>query len=258
MPKPTLAWIGEPTAWRIFHTHKGIVVFTITAHGIAGHSSLPERGQNAIAVMAKAIACIGAYQAELRATPAASETVDDFPECPYTPLNLGAVRGGTADNMIADRCTLSVSYRPLPDEDPRAVHGEIVRRLAAADLTDPGAPGVPARVDVGAPSVVAGMRSPRGTTLEAALAAAIGGSAIGGGAPFATDGGELERGGIASLICGPGELEQAHQPNESIARAAFEGRRRRRPCRGRAAVWNAHELRQLKAVKADLDGFTSR
>jgi acetylornithine deacetylase len=115
-----------------------------------------------------------------------------------------------------------VSYRPLPDEDPRAVHGEIVRRLAAADLTDPGAPGVPARVDVGAPSVVAGMRSPRGTALEAALAAVVGGSTIGGGAPYATDGGELEHGGIASLICGPGELEQAHQPNESIARAAFE------------------------------------
>jgi acetylornithine deacetylase len=81
---------------------------------------------------------------------------------------------------------------------------------------------VPARVDVGAPSVVAGMRSPRGTALEAALAAVVGGSTIGGGAPYATDGGGLEQGGIASLICGPGELEQAHQPNESIARAAFE------------------------------------
>jgi acetylornithine deacetylase len=69
VPQPTLAWIGEPTAWRVFHTHKGIVSFTVTAHGVAGHSSLPERGQNAIAVMARAIACISAYQAELRAAP---------------------------------------------------------------------------------------------------------------------------------------------------------------------------------------------
>lgn len=224
VPPPALAWIGEPTGWRVHRTHKGIVVFTITAHGIAGHSSLPERGQNAIAVMAKAIAVVGTLQAELRGAPPSASAVD-FPDCPYTPLNLGAVRGGSADNMIADRCTLSVSYRPLPDEDPLAVHREIVRRVAAADLRDPGAPEVPARVEVGAASVVAGMCSPRGTALETALHAALGRDGTGaddGGAPFATDGGELERGGIASVVCGPGELEQAHQPNESMPRAAFE------------------------------------
>lgn len=220
VPQPELAWIGEPTSWKVFHTHKGIVVFTVRAHGIAGHSSLPERGQSAIAVMAKAIACIGAYQAELRSAPVGAEA-SAFPDCPYVPLNYGVVRGGTADNMIADRCTLSVSYRPLPDGDPRAVHREIVRRLAAADLRDPGAPAVPARVEVSEPEVVAGMRSPRGSRLEAALLAALGGD-VGGGAPFATDGGAFEVGGIASLICGPGELEQAHQPNESMPRAAFE------------------------------------
>jgi acetylornithine deacetylase len=222
VPVPALAWIGEPTAGRIFHTHKGIVVFTITTHGVAGHSSLPERGRNAIALMGQVIACLGAYQAELRAVAPAAATAIDYPECPYTPMNLGTIHGGTADNVIADRCTLTVSYRPLPDEDARAVHTEIVRRLAAVRLVDPGAPDGPLRVDVGEPSVVAGMRSPRGTALETALAAVVGG-VPGGGAPFTTDGGELERGGIASLVCGPGELAQAHQPDESIARAAFEG-----------------------------------
>jgi acetylornithine deacetylase len=220
VPQPELAWIGEPTAWRVFHTHKGIVSFTITAHGIAGHSSIPERGQNAIAVMARAIDCISAYQAELRAAPSSAGAAD-FPECPYVPLNFGIVRGGTANNMIADRCTLSISYRPFPDGDPRAAYREIARRLTAADLRDAGAPDVPARVEVGEPEVVAGMRSPRGSVLERALLATVGG-ATSGGAPFATDGGELERGGIASVICGPGELEQAHQPNESMPRAAFE------------------------------------
>jgi acetylornithine deacetylase len=80
---------------------------------------------------------------------------------------------------------------------------------------------MPGRVEVGEPEVVAGMRSPRGTALEAALLATVGGTAS-SGAPFATDGGELERAGVASLICGPGELEQAHQPNESMPRGAFE------------------------------------
>jgi acetylornithine deacetylase len=137
------------------------------------------------------------------------------------PLNYGVVQGGTADNVIADRCTLTVSYRPLPGDDPRAVHREVARRLAAADLHDPGAPGVPARVDVGEPAVVAGMRSPRGTALERALHAVLD-TGPSGGAPFATDGGAFERAGIASLVCGPGELTQAHQPDESMPRAAFE------------------------------------
>ena len=187
------SWRGSASrpTWRVFHTHKGIVSFTITAHGIAGHSSIPERGQNAIAVMARVIGCISAYQAELRAAPPPPAAAD-FPECPYVPLNFGVVQGGTANNMIADRCTLSISYRPLPEADPRAVHREIVRRLAAADLRDAGAPEVPVRIEVGEPEVVAGMRSPRGTALEAALQATVGGGAS-GGAPFATDGGELER-----------------------------------------------------------------
>jgi acetylornithine deacetylase len=220
VPQPALAWIGEPTAWRVFHTHKGIVSFSITAYGIAGHSSIPERGQNAIAVMARVIACISTYQTEVRAA-SPSPGAADFPECPYVPLNFGVVHGGTANNMIADRCTLSISYRPLPEDDPRAVHREIVRRLAAADLRDAGAPQVAARVEVGEPEVVAGMRSPRASALETALLATVGGAPA-GGAPFATDGGELERGGIASVICGPGELAEAHQPNESMPRAAFE------------------------------------
>ena len=221
VPVPTLAWIGEPTSWRVFSTHKGIVVFTVTAHGIGGHSSLPERGRNAIAVMARAIQCIGAYQAELRGAPRA-ESAADFPDCPYVPMNLGRIAGGTASNMIADRCTVTVSYRPLPDADPTAVHAEIARRLAAADLRDPGAPDAPGRVEICPPKVVAGMRSPRGTPLESALTALLGGAGGPSGAPFATDGGELERVGIASLVCGPGDIEQAHQPDESVSRAAFE------------------------------------
>jgi acetylornithine deacetylase len=220
IPQPELAWIGEPTSWRVFHTHKGIVSFTISAFGTAGHSSLPERGQNAIAVMAQAIAVIGALQAELRAA-AASGAAADFPECPYTPLNLGRIHGGTANNMIADRCTLSLSYRPLPDADPLAVHREIAARLAAARLHDPGAPDVPGRVEIGPAEVVAGMRSRRGTALEPVLLAIAGETAT-SGAPFATDGGELARAGIATLVCGPGALDQAHQPDESISRDAFE------------------------------------
>ena len=220
MPPPALAWIGEPTAWRVFHTHKGIVSFTLTAHGRAGTAASRSAGRTRSRPWRGPSPRIGEYQAELR-TAAPPEAAADFPECPYVPLNLGSIRGGTASNMIADRCQLSISYRPLPDADPRTVHAEIARRLAAADLHDPGAPAAAPRLEVGPPAIVAGMRSPRGTALEQALHATLG-SEGSSGAPFATDGGELARAGIARSICGPGELEQAHQPNESMPRAAFE------------------------------------
>src|SRR4051812_34028980 len=66
IPQPRLAWIGEPTSYQVFHTHKGVVLFTITVHGLGGHSSLPEQGVNAIAVAGKVIETVGRYQAELR------------------------------------------------------------------------------------------------------------------------------------------------------------------------------------------------
>lgn len=219
-PLPRLAWIGEPTSYRLFHTHKGIVSFGVAVHGRAGHSSLPEQGVNAIAVMARVIDTITALQAELRSAPAPA-IATEFPECPYVALNVATVHGGSAGNMIPDRCLLEVSYRPLPDADPLAVYDTIARRLAILDRHDPLAPASVATVEVGAPFVVPPMLSPRGTTLERALFAVLGESTS-AGAPFATDGCELARAGVAALICGPGDLEQAHQPNESMARAAFE------------------------------------
>jgi acetylornithine deacetylase len=115
-----------------------------------------------------------------------------------------------------------VSYRPLPDEDPTWVQREVKRRLAEHALRDWGSD-VEAAIAVSDVLVAPGMLSPRGTPLERALRERLaGGGGAAGGAPFCTDGGRFAAAGIASLICGPGDLEQAHQPDESVSRAAFE------------------------------------
>lgn len=220
IPRPRLAWIGEPTSYQVFHTHKGVVLFKVTVHGRGGHSSVPEQGVNAIAVAGKVIDTIGHYQAELRAQRSAA-FAELFPESPYTTVNFGSISGGTAANMIAERCTVSVSYRPLPQTDPLEGYHEIGRRLNALDLRDYGSPEHRATIEVSQPLVVPPLLSPRGTSLEQVLFAILN-RETSGGAPFATDGCQLALGGIASLICGPGDLEQAHQPNESIRREAFE------------------------------------
>jgi acetylornithine deacetylase len=220
IPQPRLAWIGEPTSYQVFHTHKGVVIFTITVHGQGGHSSVPEQGVNAIAVAGKVIETIGHYQAELRQQ-RSTAFLDLFPESPYTTFNFGSVRGGTAANMIAEECAIQISYRPLPEGDPLAVYREMTERLYTLDLHDYGSPDRLAQLEISEPFLVPPLLSPRDTPLEGVLFARLN-QQTSSGAPFATDGCQFARAGIASLICGPGDLDQAHQPNESIRREAFE------------------------------------
>jgi acetylornithine deacetylase len=219
VPKPALAWIGEPTSWRVLYAHKGVAAFGVTVRGHGGHSSVPSAGVNAIAVAAQAMGIVGELQAELRRKPR-SEFAAIFPDAPYTTLNFGTVQGGTATNVIAEQCSFTVSYRPLPDEDPAWVQREVKKRLGERAFRDWGSE-VEAEISVSDVLIAPGLLSPRGTALERALAEQVPGGAA-GGAPFCTDGGRFAAAGISSLICGPGDLEQAHQPDESISRSAFE------------------------------------
>ena len=219
-PVPRLAWIGEPTSWNVSHAHKSIVSFGVTVRGIGGHSGAPARGVNAIAVMARVIDTIGRYQQELAARRPA-KYLEIFPDAPCDVLNFGTVHGGIALNMITEECKLRVSYRSLPDADPLSVYHEIERRVAALDGHDYAGREHRAKIELAVMNVVPPLDSPRGTALEAALFAVTGANTS-GGALYATDGGWFTGSGITSLICGPGDLEQAHQPNEHIRREAFE------------------------------------
>jgi acetylornithine deacetylase len=219
-PVPRLAWIGEPTSYAVCHAHKSIVAFGVSVRGIGGHSGAPARGVNAIAVMARVIDTIGRFQQELAARrPAQYAAI--FPDAPCDVLNFGTVQGGIALNMIAEECKLRISYRTLPDADPLDVYREIGRQLDALDGHDYAGREHRAKIEVGLLNVVPSLDSPRGTALEAALFDVTGANTS-GGAVYATDGGWFTGSGITSLICGPGDLEQAHQPNEHIRRDAFE------------------------------------
>jgi acetylornithine deacetylase len=154
----------------------------------------------------------------MRANP---EYAEIFPEAPCDVLNFGSIEGGIALNMIAEECKLRISYRTLPDEDPMEMNREIGRRIAAIDSHDYAGRENRAKIEVGQPSVVPPLNSPRGTALEKVLFD-VTGARSSGGALYGTDGGWFTGSGIVSLICGPGDLDQAHQPNEHVRRDAFE------------------------------------
>ena len=220
LPLPRLCWIGEPTSNTICHAHKSIVLFDVTVRGIGGHSGAPARGVNAIAVMGKVIDVIGRYQEERRAHRAPDfEAI--FPDSPYDVLNFGTIQGGLALNMIAEECRLRISYRSLPDADPLEVHREITQRLASIETHDYASLEHRATIEVGPAMVVPPLNSPRGTALEKVLFD-LTGARDSDGAPFGTDGGWFAPAGIVSLICGPGDFDQAHQPDEFIRRQPFE------------------------------------
>lgn len=220
IPLPTQCWIGEPTGWDVFSAHKSVTLFDVAIRGRGGHSGLPSLGVNAIAVAGRVIEELSRYQQELRARPSPA-FAEIFPDAPFSTLNLGSIRGGTVANMIAEECVIRISTRGLPDIDPRAIHAEVRRRLAAIDARDPAFPGPSATIEVGDAIVVPAMSSVRDTPLERALFARLGRSTA-LGSLLAADGCHFAPLGIATLMAGPGDFEQAHQPNESLSRRAFE------------------------------------
>ncbi len=219
-PTPRIAWIGEPTSWQVSHAHKSIVLFDVMVRGRGGHSGAPAAGVNAIAVMGKVIEAIGRIQERLRSHPR-QEYISIFPDAPYDVLNFGTVRGGLAANMIAEECALRISYRTMPDSDPMDLYREIERAVRAIDPRDYASDANRAEIEMTPPLTMPPLNSPRGTPLERALFDATG-ARDSGGVLFGTDGGWFAKSEIDSLICGPGDLDQAHQPDEYIRRDAFE------------------------------------
>ena len=217
-PPPRLCWIGEPTSWQVFRAHKGMATFTVRVRGEGGHSSLPEAGVNAISVAAQLLARLGALQQELRENPSA-EFARVFPAAPYTTFNFGTITGGSAHNMIPETCEFVVSYRPLPDEEPENLWNQISSLLQDNPPPDWGS-GRRAHIEVGELLSAPGLLTPEGGALERVLCERVA-CAAAGGAPYCTDAGRFAQAGIDSIICGPGELDEAHQPDESVSRRAL-------------------------------------
>lgn len=211
---PTEALIGEPTDFRIFRMHPGHVALTITTHGESAHSSKPDLGASAIRAMGRVIAMLEQLEVELRTT--VRRDLKGLLERPFVTMNMGTLRGGTAINLVPDHCELTVGYRPLPGDDPMLICWLITQRLQ--DLRLPRR----TRVSWAQGTLTPAMNTPEGTPLQGVIescCAEAGGGAL--AASFGTDGGNLERLGIRSLIFGPGSIDVAHKANESVSVSAL-------------------------------------
>jgi acetylornithine deacetylase len=214
IPLPKIAMIGEPSGFEVFPAHKGFAAFDIVVHGKGGHSSLPDRGLNAIANMGHIIQILQETNADLQLHISPINR-DLFPENPVSTFNLGVIHGGLAANMIAETCRLTVSLRIAPGDDAEALVarlGERIERDVALPMRAISA-NCDAHIEecIIAPPLSSPQDAPFGKLLSQII-----GKPLDRGAPFATDGSHFQKLGIYSYVCGPGLLGEAHQPNESI------------------------------------------
>lgn len=211
---PRSAIIGEPTSLRVARVHKGHLKIRITLHGRSAHSGYPHLGLNAIEPAGRVIEALTRLRHELQ-----SETVpnrDLFPEVPFVPLNVGTVQGGSAINVVPDRCVVEVGVRPLPGVESADL-AERIRRAAMASAA-------PFEPDVEVLSDSPPMLLDEGSAIHRHLCALVG-QDEGASVSFATDAGWLQRLGMDCAIFGPGTIEVAHKPNESLPKSEFAAAR---------------------------------
>lgn len=216
--RPDYAVIGEPTTMRVIRAHKSINVFRTRITGKAAHSSQPHRGAGAIFAAGRLIEQLYRIGEEKRAAAGANGF-----EPPWTTVQVGLIRGGNAVNILPADCQFLWEYRALPDEDA----DEIIERVQgfARDEVLPSlrefAPDADVAIDALArvPPLVPDPDQ-RGEKWIADLPGVRAGGS--GEVAFATEAGSFQRAGIASVVCGPGSIDQAHQPDEFIELAELE------------------------------------
>lgn len=216
--KPDFAIIGEPTTMQMVRAHKSINVFQTTVTGQAAHSSQPHRGAGAILAAARIIERLRQLGLARR-----QEAGQGGFEPPWTTVQVGLIEGGSAVNILPAECNFLWEYRALPSEDPDQIIQQIEEFVRAEVLPDLREFAPDAQVATRTVARVPPLKPDPQARCERWLAELPGVQSGGPGeVSFATEAGSFQRAGISSIVCGPGSIDQAHQPNEFIEIAELE------------------------------------
>ncbi|MEM0953274.1 MAG: acetylornithine deacetylase [Pseudomonadota bacterium] len=211
-PKPDFAIIGEPTSMRIVRAHKSINCFRTVITGKAAHSSQPHLGAGAIIAAGRIIEHLDGIGRARRA-----EGSNAHCEPPWTTVQVGTIQGGTAVNILPSHCEFLWEYRALPDEDPDLVVNAMQEFIDEHVLPDLREFAPQATIETSALSRVPPLTPDPEARAEQWVRGLQGVRDGGTGeVSFATEAGSFQRAGVSSVVCGPGSIDQAHQPNEFI------------------------------------------
>jgi acetylornithine deacetylase len=216
LPRPRAVIVGEPTSMRVIDAHKRIDVYRTRVEGREAHSSLPDLGVNAISAAAALI-----VELDRIGTDVAARQNDPRFEPPYSTVSVGTIKGGTATNIVPKTCEFRWQVRGLPDAPPAEVPDELDAFAESAllplmrQVADDAA--IETRNEGSVPAFVAAPDSD-----AVALALALTGAEHTHAVPYATEAGLFEQAGCPAVICGPGDIAQAHAADEFVSLAQLD------------------------------------
>ena len=214
LPAPEMVIVGEPTDMRIVNGHKGCYLFETRVKGLAAHSSQPHRGGNAILAAGRLIAFLAEAAAQKRRAAPADSPFDP----PYTTFNLGQIEGGKAINIVAQDCSFTWEFRPLPGEDTEAIVAAFEAHAREAVLPALSEFAPDAAIETARLATVLPL-APEAEGAAESLVRRLSGVNDSGVVSFGTEGGIFQAAGLSTVVFGPGSIDQAHKPNEFITLA---------------------------------------
>jgi acetylornithine deacetylase len=210
--RPKAAIVGEPTSMRVVNAHKGINSFITTVTGLEAHSSATHQGVNAIVFAAELIGFLNGLAEEFKNNPEPNSRFDP----PYTSVQIGTIKGGTALNIIPKECTFVWEFRDIPGTDTAAIVDRFNDFAQNTVLPKMKAISDEANIETRVRARVRGLVPENGSPAET-LVLALARANQTYTAAYGTEAGIFQEAGVPTVVCGPGDIAQAHKPNEFIA-----------------------------------------
>ncbi|MDY7546443.1 acetylornithine deacetylase [Glaciimonas sp. CA11.2] len=209
--KPAGCIVGEPTSMQPIIAHKGTNRFRCCITGREAHSSYTTMGVNAIEYAARIIV----YIRQMADRFAQLETRDYGFTVPYTTMQTGLIRGGLASNIVPKECAFDFEARTMPGVDAERLYQEVqdfaAKLLPEMQLIEPNA-----KIAFEWLASAPGLNTKEHDAIVQ-LAASLSRNHTTGAVSYGTEAGLFQRAGIPTVVCGPGNIEQAHRPNEFVA-----------------------------------------
>jgi acetylornithine deacetylase len=210
-PRPRLAIVGEPTEMQVVDAHKSQRGFRTDVTGLEAHSSATHVGVNAVAAAANLIVRLGNMGEDLQAEAMRDPRFDP----PYSTVHVGVIHGGTARNIIPRQCHFEWECRGLPGFDSETVlhrfTDEAEREVLAPMRDRHAGAAIATQVVSWVPALAADGDNP-----AQHLALKLAGSNRTFAVSYTTEAGLFQAAGVPTVICGPGNIREAHRPNEFI------------------------------------------
>jgi len=204
--------VGEPTSMRPVVAHKGINVYSCQLRGFAAHSSLTPQGMNAIEYAARLICFIRDLADELRT----QGPFDELYDVPFSTAQTSTIQGGNAINTVPADCSFVFEFRNLPALDPKAVLSRIEQYAFESLLPKMRREYARAAIEFSKIATAPGLDASEQAAITQ-LVRALTQDQEKRKVAYGTEAGLFARAGVPSIVCGPGNIEQAHKADEYVA-----------------------------------------